>query len=315
MKILVTGASGFIGKALVNFLAENGYQVIAVVRHPKEIQSKKIEYFEVKDLMDLCHMPQAFIGVDVVVHLAGRAHIFKGGTSEQNEVTRVNVESTKLLADQSLASGVKRFIFISTIKVNGEETQPGQKYKFSDIPAPKDMYSVSKYQAEKKLQEVCENSLLDYVIIRPPLVYGVGVKANFLQLVKLVKLGLPLPFGNIKNKRSFISLENLVDVIALCIGSQNVKNRVLLVSDGEDISISELLGLIAKALNVKLKLININKNILVMAATVLGFRRKMHSLTSSLCIDIGSSQELLGWTPKYKMKDQLRLLIKQSNQK
>jgi len=314
MKILVTGASGFIGKALVNFLAENDFKVIAVVRHRKDFQSKNIEYIYVEDLMDLCEMPQAFIGIDVVIHLAGRAHVFKGSPREQNEVTRVNVDFTKLLADLALASGVKRFIFISTIKVNGEETQPGEKYKYSDIPRPRDIYALSKYQAEKKLQEVCDNTPLDYVIIRPPLVYGVGVKANFLQLIKLVKLGLPLPFGNIKNERSFICLENLLDFIFLCISSQNVNNKVLLVSDGEDISTSELLVLVSKALNINLRLININKNILMLAASVLGLGKKMRSLTSSLCVDIGPSQEMLGWTPKYKIKEQLRLLIKQSNQ-
>jgi nucleoside-diphosphate-sugar epimerase len=221
---------------------------------------------------------------------------------------------TDLLASQSLSSGVKRFIYMSTIKVNGGETKPGEKYKSNDIPDPKDVYAISKYHAELKLQEICKNSSLEYVIIRPPLVYGGGVKANFLRLVKLVKLGIPLPFGSINNKRSFICLENLIDFIVLCLDNPKAKNKVFLVSDGDDISTCDLLVLIAQALNVNLRLFNIKQNTLEITSSILGFRKQMSRLTSSLQVDIEPSKDLLGWLPKYRMKDQLGWLINQSEQ-
>ena len=314
MKILVTGASGFIGKAVIFFLADLGHQVIAVSRQYNGRQHKNIEYILVDDLIDISSNAKNFKGVDVVIHLAGRAHIFKESLKEKNELNRVNVLLTDLLASQSLSSGVKRFIYMSTIKVNGGETKPGEKYKSNDIPDPKDVYAISKYHAELKLQEICKNSSLEYVIIRPPLVYGGGVKANFLRLVKLVKLGIPLPFGSINNKRSFICLENLIDFIVVCLDNPKAKNKVFLVSDGDDISTCVLLVLIAQALYVNLRLFNIKQNTLEITSSILGFRKQMSRLTSSLQVDIEPSKDLLGWLPKYRMKDQLGWLINQSEQ-
>lgn len=314
MKILVTGASGFIGGALIHFLAELGHQVVAVSRHNIGRQHKNIVYILVNDLIDISSNAANFKCIDVVIHLAGRAHIIKENLKEQNELNRVNVLLTDLLASQSLSSGVKRFIYMSTIKVNGDETKPGEKYKSNDIPDPKDVYAISKYHAELKLQEICKNSSLEYVIIRPPLVYGGGVKANFLRLVKLVKLGIPLPFGSINNKRSFICLENLIDFIVLCLDNPKAKNKVFLVSDGDDVSTCDLLVLIAEALNVNLRLFNIKQNTLEIISSVLGFRKQISRLTTSLQVDIEPSKDLLGWLPKYRMKDQLGWLVNQSEQ-
>jgi nucleoside-diphosphate-sugar epimerase len=209
----------------------------------------------------------------------------------------VNVEGTRYLAEQAASYGIKRFIYISSIKVNGEGTNE-QPFKADDIPAPEDAYGISKWEAEQVLQKIACNSKLEIVIIRPPLVYGPEVQANFLKLMKLVKSGLPLPLGAIRNSRSFVALDNLVDLISTCLQHPAAIDQTFLVSDGDDLSTPELLWRTAKAFGKSSRLIPIPVLLLKAAALLLGKKDFFQRLCGSLQIDIGKTRQLLGWTPK-----------------
>jgi nucleoside-diphosphate-sugar epimerase len=243
----------------------------------------------------------------VVVHTAARAHIMDDQAEEPLAAFReVNVAGTLNLARQAAGAGIRRFVFISSIKVNGEQTAPGSCFMAEDSPAPEDPYGISKLEAEQGLQQIALETGMEVVIIRPPLVYGPGVKGNFASMIKLVEKGLPLPFGAIDNRRSLVGLDNLVDLIITCIDHPNAANQVFLVSDGEDLSTSGLLRRVAKAMGKPSRLISVPAGLLQLGATVLGKKAVGQRLLGSLQVDISATRERLDWTPPVSVDEGLR---------
>ena len=305
MKVLVTGASGFVGSALCRNFMEQGMTTIGVVRHFPENPLPGVDYQVVSGFSKSKFWKETLVGVDVVVHCAARAHVMYDSERDPLAVYReVNVEGTRNLAEQAASCGIKRFIYISSIKVNGEETNE-RPFKADDIPDPEDSYGISKWEAEQVLQKIGCNSEMEIVIIRPPLVYGPEVRANFLKLMKLVKSGLPLPFGAINNSRSFVAVDNLVDLILICLHHPAAINQTFLVSDGDDLSTTELLRRTAKACGKPSRLIPIPVFLLRTAALLLGKADFAQRLCGSLQIDISKAKQLLGWTPKVSVDEAL----------
>ena len=244
---------------------------------------------------------------NVVVHAAARVHIMRDIVSDPLlEYRKVNVDGTLNLARQSARAGVERFVFISSIKVNGEETVVGHAFRPEDEAKPVDPYGISKWEAEQGLRKIAKETGMEVVIIRPPLVYGPGVKGNFANLIKLVRKGLPLPLGAIHNRRSMIALDNLVDLIITCIDHPNAANQVFLASDGQDLSTTELLQGLAQAMGRSSRLLPVPGALLSLAATILGKKPVVDRLLGSLQVDISKTRELLDWTPPISVDDGLR---------
>ncbi len=298
MKVLVTGASGFVGSELCRHLMEQGVTTTGVVRHSPTNPVPGVDYQVVSDLRKSKFWKEILVGVDVVVHCAARAHVIRDSENDPLAVYReINVEGTRCLVEQAVSYGIKRFIYISSVKVNGEGTSD-HPFKADDIPAPEDSYGLSKWEAEQVLQKIACNSKLEIVIIRPPLVYGPAVRANFLKLMRLVNSGLPLPLGAIHNSRSFVALDNLVDLILTCLHHPAAINQTFLVSDGDDMSTPELLRRMAKAFGKSSRLIPIPALLLRTVALILGKSEYSQRLCGSLQVDIFKAKQLLGWTPK-----------------
>ncbi|PCJ93596.1 MAG: hypothetical protein COA46_00725 [Porticoccaceae bacterium] len=308
MRILVTGANGFIGRALEReFLLFSEYDVIPVVRH-------NIDGFrpakQVGDIDGSTQWASILDGVDVIVHTAATVTAHKySDSSPISEFRRVNVEGTLNLARQAVRAGVNRFVFISSIKVNGENTLPNQPFLPEDKPNPIDAYGTSKLEAELALIKLAEESGLEVVIIRPCLVYGSGVKGNFLSMMRCVNSGIPLPLGVIDNKRSMISIENLVELVIICIDHPNAVNQIFLASDGEDISTTELLQRLGKALDKPARLIPIPVSLLTFIAALLGKKSIAQRLCGSLQVDISKAREMLGWEPLIMVNEGLRRTV------
>jgi nucleoside-diphosphate-sugar epimerase len=246
-------------------------------------------------------------GVEVVIHTAARAHIMRDEAADPlAEYRKVNVEGTLSLARQAANAGVRRFIFISSIKVNGEATADARAFSASDEPAPEDAYGVSKLEAEQGLMRLAAETGMAIVIIRPPLVYGPGVKGNFASMIKLVEKGLPLPLGAIHNKRSLVGIDNLVDLIIRCIDHPAAANQVFLVGDGEDLSTTELLHDVGKAMGKSVRLIPVPAEILQFGATLLGKKAMAQRLLGSLQVDISKTRKILDWKPPYTVEEGLR---------
>lgn len=314
LSILITGASGFIGSALVRHLtASKDIHVHALYRKspsssPPGVRLITSEFAEELDLSSVLD------GIDVVVHTAGRAHVMN--EVDQNPISvyrRANVNLTKRLAQQAACAGVKRFIFLSTIKVNGEGASTSRPFSADQSPSPSDAYAISKLEAELELFKIAQETKLEVVIARLPLVYGPGVKGNFAAMVHLVRRGLPLPLGAINNRRSMVALSNLVDFIALCVDyskSPNAANQVFLVSDGEDVSTTKLIRKVSKAYGVKPRLIPVPALWLSAAARLLGKSAASERLLGSLVIDSSKTRDLLGWVPTVTMDEQLEQMAK-----
>ena len=299
MNILVTGANGFVGRSLVNTLLNTEHNVISGVRK-NPLKKLNCEYRIIGSLEGNTRWTSILKDIDVIVHAAARVHVMKDeSTDPLNEFREVNVEGTLNLARQALEAGVKRFIFISSIKVNGESTELGHPYTADSQPNPTDPYGISKYEAELGLLELAKTTALEVVIIRPTLVYGKNVKGNFKSLIKWTHKGLPLPIGGIKqNLRSLVSVDNLTDFIVTCIDHNNAKNQIFLISDDDDISTAGLLEEISKGLGVKNKALPIPASVINKAATVLGKPGIAQRLSGSLQVDISKAKDLLGWKPK-----------------
>jgi nucleoside-diphosphate-sugar epimerase len=248
-----------------------------------------------------------------VIHAAARAHIMKDEVADPlAEYRRVNVDGTLNLARQAAAAGVKRFIFISSIKVNGEQTPLGQPFTADDTPAPEDAYGISKWEAEQGLQQLATETGMEVVIIRPPLVYGPGVKGNFASMIKLVAKGLPFPLGAIHNQRSLVAVDNLVDLIITCIDHPVAANQVFLAGDGQDLSTTELLRGVAKAMGKPARLIPVPSSLLMLGATLLGKKAVAQRLLGSLQVDIAKARNLLGWEPPVSVEEGLERCFEQS---
>lgn len=299
MKVLVTGASGFVGGALVTSLRQQGYDVTAVVRRSND--EKKV--VALGDFTEKTDWSTVLKDQHCVIHAAARVHVMKEQSADPLSVFRhVNVDATIRLAQQAIDAGVKRFIFISSIKVNGEQTQTGHSFSSSDKPCPQDPYGISKLEAEQALANLCEGSSMELVILRPPLVYGPGVKGNFASLLKLVRIGLPLPFGGIQNKRSLVARDNLISLIETCIHHKHAANHVFLVSDGDDLSTSELIHALADAQGKRVVLLPCPTSLFTLAARVLGKRSVTERLFGSLQIDMSHTQTQLDWKPPVSAK-------------
>ncbi|AEY02316.1 NAD-dependent epimerase/dehydratase [Oceanimonas sp. GK1] len=222
------------------------------------------------------------------------------------EYRKVNVEGTLNLARQAAVAGLKRFIFISSIKVNGEQTLLGKPFTADDAAAPEDAYGMSKWEAEQGLRQLAAETGMEVVIIRPPLVYGPGVKGNFASMIKLVEKGLPLPLGAIHNRRSLVALDNLVDLIITCIDHPGAANQVFLAGDGEDVSTTELLRGVANAAGKPCRLLPVPAGLLQLGATALGKKAVAQRLLGSLQVDISKARNLLGWTPPLSVEQGLK---------
>jgi len=303
--ILVTGATGFVGQALCADLTARGISFRPVSRSPRQA-------FHTIGLIDAgTDWSEALADVDTIVHLAARVHVMDETATDPLAAFRAaNVAATLNLARQAAMSGVRRFIFVSSIKVNGEATAPGRPFTSADQPLPVDPYGISKWEAEQALLALGLETGMDIVVIRPPLVYGPGVKANFASLMRLAQRGIPLPFGRVANKRSLVFVGNLTDFIILCVRHSDAANRTFLVSDDNDLSIGQLVGAISNAMHRKARLLPVPPRLMEMAATVLGKGPAAQRLLGSLQLDIAEAQRTIGWTPPFSVDQGLAQTVK-----
>jgi len=301
MKVLVTGASGFVGRSLVPYLRDCGFEVVAATR-----KGSRFGEVAITDIGCSTDWKAALMGCQAVVHTAARVHRMKESTLQgMEQARRVNTHGSLHLARQAAASGVHRFIFISSVKVNGESG-----FFSADSPCdPDDAYGISKYEAEVGLAEIATKTGMQLIILRLPLVYGPGVGANFLRLMQLVQSGLPLPLGAVTNRRSMVYLGNLIDVIRTCLHAPIVGNKIWYVSDGEDISTADLIRTLASNMGVNLCLLGVPLFLLRLGAAVLGKAATARRLLGSLTVNSSPMCTELGWKPPYSMSQGLRATV------
>ena len=299
MKVLVTGANGFVGLATATRLqAQPGSRVVRAVRSILATPDPLAQYVSVGDLDGQTDWSAALAGVNAVVHTAARVHVMQEAAADSlAEFRRVNVQGTLNLARQAAQAGVRRLVFISSIKVNGEVTFPGHPFTARDRPIPVDAYGISKHEAEEGLRDIALQTGMEVTIIRPPLVYGFGVKANFAALMRAVQRGWPLPLGAIHNQRSLVGLDNLVDLIATCLVHPKAANQTFLVSDAHDLSMPELVQGLARAAGVSARLWPVPVWLLQAGAALLGRKAAVQRLCGNLQVDISKTQILLHWIP------------------
>ena len=305
--ILVTGASGFVGSFLIPELLRQSYLVKLLLRKssPKiHFKCKKLRI----DNLNVTKLEKVFENIDVVIHLAARVHVIKDNEKDPlAEYRKINVDLTRKLASQAASSGVKRFIFLSSIKVNGEFTEASSKFLPDDKPNPQDAYGISKMEAESALLKLGKETGMEVVIIRSPLIYGPGVKANFLSMMKWLHKNLPLPFDNIKNKRSLVFVCNLVNLILLAIIHPKAGGQIFLVSDEHDVSTTTLLKLISSFLGKKVKLFSLPVGVLKGLFFLTGKKELSQRLLLSLSLDITKTKQLLDWSPPYSFEDAIKI--------
>lgn len=291
MKIFVTGANGFVGKILVPYLKANNHEVIAATRDLYGDFSNQVNW-------------ENFLqNIDAIVHLAARVHIMNDtATNPDVEFQKMNVEATLRLAMAAKKIGVKRFVFLSSIKVNGEQTHL-HPFSASDTPQPEDAYGRSKHNAEVELMKLHTPGIFEVVIIRPPLIYGPGVKANFQNLIRVVARDVPLPFGLVNNKRSLVSVLNLVDLIQTCIIHPNASGEIFLVKDKEDYSLKTIIEEIAKTMNKTPHLLPVPVSLMNFGLKILGKKSFSNRLLGNLHVDITKNKELLSWEPRYSFQE------------
>ena len=303
--ILVTGANGFIGSALVERLKSDGVKVRAAVRAPGAGVPKADETVSVGEIDGDTEWGGALKGIEGIVHTAARVHVMKDTSALADLYKRVNSDATLKLARQAASAGVKRFVFLSSIKVNGEKTSPGAPFSALSTPAPVDPYGVSKLEAERGLFAIAHSTGMEVVVVRPVLVYGPGVKGNFLRMVNWVDKGIPLPLGSIRNRRSMIALDNLVDVLVLTLKHPGARNHVFMVSDGDDLSTTDLLRRTAGALGKRSLVFPFPQGVLVLAGRLIGRGDMATRLFGSLQVDIAKTRDLLGWNPRVTVDEAL----------
>lgn len=307
MKVLVTGANGFVGNALWRRLAvAPGIQATGSVRTPEVARLQPL-WSAVGELTPATDWAALVTGVEVVVHTAARVHVLDDTAADPlAEFQRVNVEGTLQLARQASVAGVRRFIFVSSVKVNGESTSGGQPFHADDQPAPLDAYGVSKHEAEQALRELALQTGMELVIVRPPLVYGPGVKANFAAMMRWLERGMPLPLGAVDNRRSLVAIDNLVDLLVTCLRHPAAAGQTFLVSDGEDVSTTQLLRRMGAALGRPARLLPVPPSWLEWSAARLGKGDVARRLCGSLQVDITKTRDLLGWRPPLSLDQGLK---------
>jgi nucleoside-diphosphate-sugar epimerase len=299
-RVLVTGATGFVGRALCNQLSAIGHTVIPAVRHGSGLPNEVVT----GDIGLSTDWRMALAGCDAVVHLAARVHMMRERSQDPLALYReTNTEAALNLARQAAQAGVKRFVFISTIKVNGEGRD--EPYREADAPAPEDAYAISKWEAEQGLQRIAQETGLEVVILRPPLVYGPGVKANFQRLIQAVARGWPLPFGAVRNRRSLLYLGNFVDAIQVCVEHPAAAGQTFLLDDGEPVSTPQLIRALAAAMGRPARLLPVPPWLLEFTGALLGRRAAVARLTDSLWVDSSAIHSRLGWVPPYTLQQGL----------
>lgn len=298
MKTLVTGANGFVGTAVLSRLAAAGTPTVAATRQPTPTS------IAIGNIDATTDWQPALINCDAVIHLAARVHVMQESSADPlTEFRHVNVEGTANLARQAAAAGVKRFIYMSSLKVLGEEGE--NPYRESDIPQPQDAYGISKWEAEQALMKLADEAGMEWVILRPPLVYGPGVGANFLRLARLVASGMPLPFASVQNRRSLVYVDNLADLVLRCLEAPQAAREVFLVDDGAPMSLPELLRAMAAGLNRPARLFPLPLALLATLTRVTGKQALWQRLGGSLYVDSSKARQLLDWTPPFAAEQAL----------
>ena len=305
--ILITGANGFIGNSIAMRLAiSNKHKVRVAIRKKHVAFPRTIEVHDGLDISQFTNWAQTLEGIDTIIHCAARVHFTRDFSKNTlSDFRKVNTEGTLALARQAELHGVKRFVFLSSLGVNGEESFD-LPFKADDTPRPHSLYTQSKLESEIGLMEISQSRKLSVVIVRPPLVYGPNAPGNFGRLMKLVNNRIPLPFGLVKNKRSFVFLDNLVDMIGFCLINPNAANQIFLVSDDEDMSTALLAKKIGKALGKPALLLPIPASILKRSASILGQSKPARQLLGSLQADIEKTKSLLGWNPPFSVDEALK---------
>jgi nucleoside-diphosphate-sugar epimerase len=305
--MLVTGASGFVGRKLCAELVRLGHPVCAALRTSANMHISGCTVVKLSSIDSNTDWTEALHGTNTVIHLAGRVHVMHDDASDPlEEFRRVNVAGTEHLARLAVASGVKRLVYVSSIKVNGEATFGDTKFTEADAPFPRDPYGVSKWEAEQALQCVAQETGLEVVIVRPPLVYGAEVKGNFSQMLKVLLKGIPLPLATVDNLRSLIYVENLVDALIICATHPAAAGQTYLVSDGEDISTSGMLRQLGVAMGHPARLFYCPPVILKLAGHLTGKSNQIERLLGSLRIDSGKIRRELNWCPTYSLREGLQ---------
>ncbi len=325
MRVLVTGASGFVGQALCHALIKSGHGIRCAVRagaanknsgyshtHAEAVNSVATKIREARETIDIrdigpeTNWAEALTGIEVVVHLAARVHVLKDrARNPLAEFRLVNVAGTERLARKAALAGVRRLVYVSSIKVNGERTHE-MPFTETDIPAPQDAYGLSKWEAEQALRKIAEETGLEAVIVRPPLVYGPGVGGNFLRLMDWIDGGVPMPLGSIRNSRSLIYLGNLVEALMVCAMHPLAAGKIFLVSDGEDVSTPELIRCLARAMKCRARLVPFPPVLLRLAGALAGKSAEIERLTGSLRVDSSKIFRELQWTPSFSVDQGLR---------
>lgn len=311
-KILITGATGFVGRALFeNLKLKKKYLVHLTTRTNQEDLFEGAKAFNIGEIDSNTNWKDALDGVSCVIHCAARTHMMESKqTVSLNAYRRINVDGTKNLAKQAARIGIKRFIFLSSVKVNGEETITSKSFQYDDIPRPKDAYGISKWEAEQALLEVSKKIGLELVIIRAPLIYGVRVKGNFLRILNLIYKKIPFPFFNINNSRSFIGLDNLVDLITHCIDHPKATGKTFLVSDGEDISTPDLIRKLSKIMGRSSRLFSFPISIIKLMSYLVGKTSEVNRLISSLRVNSSHTRKILEWNPPFSLDEGLEKTVR-----
>lgn len=311
MKFLITGANGFVGKQLCAELPRRGHAVCAAVR-AVALSIEDVEISVVGSIDGGTDWSAALVGKDVVIHLAARVHVMQDDSADPlAEYRKVNVAGTENLARQAARAGVKRLVYVSSIKVNGEETFG--VFSEADAPYPQDPYGISKWEAEQALHRIAEETGLEVVVVRPPLVYGPGVKGNFAQMIRVLHKGIPLPLALVRNRRSLVYVGNLVDALILCATHPAAVGQTYLVSDGEDVSTPDMLRQLGAAMGRPARLFPCPRTLLRLAGRMTGKADQIERLLGSLQVDSGKVQRELGWQPPYTLSEGLRLTVAPSH--
>ena len=310
-RILITGSTGFVGQELCKRLISEKYLIREIVRSSLKKKEELRDVYNVGEINRDTNWSAALKNVNCVIHCAGIAHNINENKSDfLDQYRKINVEGTRNLAEQSAKAGVKRIIFLSSIKVNGEETKFSSRFRHDDVPKPRGSYAISKWEAEKALKEVSKKYGLELVIIRPPLIYGPNVKGNFLRLMNIANRRIPFPISKINNLRSFVSLDNLVDLICCCINHPSAPGKVFLVSDDNDISTPELIKKLGHAMGKPQHLISIPLFILKFICKVIGKSSELNRLLGNCQVDCKNTYEVLNWRPYMNIDEGILKTVK-----
>jgi len=305
--VLVTGASGFVGTALTERLRTDPRFRVRAASRRQISPGDGVQVVAASDLGSSADLSGTVSGVDVVVHLAARVHVMVDRSGDPlSEFRKANTAGTASLARQAAAAGARRFVYLSSIKVNGEETAPDRPFSERDHPRPTDAYGISKYEAELELRDVARETGMGVVVIRPPLIYGPGVKANFRRMMGWLQMGVPLPFGAIQNRRSLVSLDNLVDLVITAVSHARAANETFLAGDGEDLSTPELLRRLGLALGTPARLIPVPAPLVKLGLGMIGQKEAAQRLCGWLQTDISRARDVLNWRPPIGVDEGLR---------